>query len=120
MVNAIGRFLISAIFIITGIQHLLHWHEKSASVASKGLPAPDLFLFLAVVLMIGGGVLLVSGTRTRLGAIALLVFLIPVTLLYHNFWAAAPAEYQGQFIQFLKNLAIMGGLVVLLAPSRRG
>ena len=117
--NAIGRFSISAIFVITGIMHILHWHEKSAGLGAKGMPFPDFFLACAVVLMVGGGILLLTGRHTRWAVIALLVFMVPTTLLYHNFWAVAPADYQNQLIQFLKNLAIMGGLVLILFPEKR-
>jgi putative oxidoreductase len=117
--NAIGRLFISAIFIITGVMHILHWHEKAAGLGAKGMPFPDFFLVCAVVLMIGGGILLLVGQHIHLAAIALLVFMVPTTLLYHNFWSFPAAEYQGQFIQFLKNLAIMGGLLMVLSPGKK-
>jgi putative oxidoreductase len=117
--NAIGRIFISAIFIITGVMHLLHFHEKALGLGAKGVPFPEFFLACAVVLMIGGAILLITGQRVKLAAIALLVFLIPTTLLYHNFWAVPAAESQNQLIQFLKNLAIMGGLLVILSPEKR-
>ena len=117
--NAIGRLFISAIFIITGVMHILHWHEKAVGLGAKGVPFPDFFLACAVILMIGGGILLITGHRTHLAAIALLVFLVPTTLLYHNFWAMPALDYQNQLIQFLKNLAIMGGLLILLFPAKR-
>jgi putative oxidoreductase len=117
--NSLGRLFISAIFIITGVMHILHWHEKAAGLAAKGVPFADFLLVCAVVLMIGGGILLLMGQRLHLAGLALLVFMVPTTLLYHNFWAVPAADYQGQFIQFLKNLAIMGGLLILLFPHKK-
>ncbi len=116
--NSLGRLCISAIFVITGVMHILAWHEKTAGLAAKGMPFPDFFLACAVVLMIGGGILLVTGQRINLAALALLVFMVPTTLLYHNFWSG-PVDHQGQLIQFLKNLAIMGGLLMILFPAKR-
>lgn len=118
MLNAAGRILISAIFIITGVMHLLHFHEKAAGLGLKGVPFPSFFLACAVVLMIGGAILLITGQRVKLAAIALLVFLVPTTLIYHNFWALPAAESQGQLIEFLKNLAIIGGLLAILSPEK--
>jgi putative oxidoreductase len=118
--NAIGRLFISAIFLVTGVTHVLNWHEKVLSLTGKGVPFADFFLACAIILMIGGGILLLTGHRNRLAALALLVFMVPTTLIYHNFWAVPAAEYQGQLIQFLKNLAIIGGLLIVLSPSKKG
>ena len=117
--NSLGRLFIAAIFIITGVMHIWHWHEKALGLGAKGMPFPDFFLACAVILMIGGGILLITGQKPRLAAIALLVFMVPTTLLYHNFWAVPAADYQGQLIQFLKNLSIIGGLLVFLSPEKR-
>ena len=119
MLNAIGRLCLSGIFLVTGVTHVLNWPEKVLSLAGKGVPVPEFFLACAVILMIGGGILLLTGQRNRLAALALLVFMVPTTLIYHNFWAFPAAEYQSQLIQFLKNLAIIGGLLIVLSPGKK-
>jgi len=74
----------------------------------------------AIVLEIGGSLSLILGFRAKLGAVALLFFLIPATLIFHNFWAFEGAERQGQMINFMKNVAMIGGLLLVLAfgPGR--
>jgi putative oxidoreductase len=116
--NAIGRLCLSAIFIVLGVLDILHWQGTVGYLAMK-MPAPSLMLACAIILKIGGGILLLTGQKIQLGAVALIVFMIPATLLFHNFWAAPAAEYQNQLIQFLKNLAIIGGLLMVLAPPKK-
>lgn len=64
--------------------------------------------------------MLVIGWQTRLAAFVIFLFLIPVTLVFHNFWAAPAAMVQDQFIHFMKNLAIMGGMLVLAGSGPGG
>jgi len=118
MVNAIGRLCLSAIFIILGVTDILHWNSTVGFLALK-IPAAPMMLVFAIILKIGGGILLMTGQRLQLGAIALIVFMVPATLIFHSFWNAPAAEYQNQLIQFLKNLAIIGGLLMILAPTKR-
>ena len=70
-------------------------------------------LVVATALELVGGVSLVVGFRTRWGALALLIFLVPVTLVFHNFWAVPAAQQQMEMANFLKNLAIAGGLLIV-------
>ena len=109
-----GRLLLSAIFLISGFGKITAFSAMAGMMASK-LPAPKLMLALAIVAEIGGGLSLLLGLLSRLGALGLFVYLIPTTLLFHNFWAADAAHHQEQLINFLKNLAIMGGLLMVIA-----
>ena len=68
----------------------------------------------AAVLELAGGLSLLLGFRARLGALALVLFLVPTTLIFHNFWAYQGPEAQNQMIHFMKNLALMGGLLVVV------
>jgi uncharacterized membrane protein YphA (DoxX/SURF4 family) len=72
-------------------------------------------LSLAVALEILGGALVLLGLYARLGALVLLVFLVPVSIIMHNFWAYEGKEQTEQMINFMKNVAIMGGLTMVLA-----
>jgi putative oxidoreductase len=109
-----GRLLLSAIFLMSGFGKITAFSAMAGMMASK-MPAPKLMLALAIVAEIGGGVSLLLGFLSRLGALGLFVYLIPTTLLFHNFWAADAAHQQEQLINFLKNLAIMGGLLMVIA-----
>jgi putative oxidoreductase len=113
-----GRVLLSLIFILSGLGKLANLGGTAGYMASAGMPATWFFLPAAILLELGGGIVLATGYGTRLGTVALLVFIVPATLIFHNFWAVTGPEHQMQMIHFMKNLAIMGGLLlVLFAPQ---
>ena len=70
---------------------------------------------LVIGALTGGALMLIVGYRARLAAVVMFLFLIPVTLVFHNFWAVPAAEVQMQTINFLKNLSIMGGMLCIAA-----
>jgi putative oxidoreductase len=104
--------LFSLIFILSGLGHF-----SSATVgyaASQGVPAPSLLVPASGALAIAGGVLVALGLWTRLGALFLVLFLVPVTLMMHAFWDVAdPQLRQLQHVAFMKNLSMLGGALVL-------
>lgn len=110
-----ARFGLGAIFLVSGLGKLAGWSATVAYAGSKGVPA--LLLAGATALEIFGGVSLLAGWKTRWGAAALVVFLVPVTLVFHDFWAAQGTELQLQMIQFLKNVAIGGGLLAVIGAG---
>jgi len=111
----VGRMLLSAIFIISGISKIFGWSGSSAYMAAKGMPLVSFFLLMALLLELLGGFSILVGFQARLSALALFLYLIPTTVIFHNFWASPAAQQQLQMIMFLKNLAIMGGLAQLVA-----
>jgi len=110
----LGRILLSAIFILSGLGKIGDWSGSAAAMAAQGMRAVPLFLALAIITEIGGGLSVLLGFKARWGALVLICFLIPATLIFHNFWAFTGAEYRMQMINFLKNLAILGGLLLLV------
>ena len=76
---------------------------------------PQVLAALTVALEVGGGILLIIGYQARWVALAFFVWLIPVTLIFHKFWGIDAAQAQNQMIHFLKNVSIMGGMLVLFA-----
>lgn len=108
-----ARAALATIFVISGLGKLAGPEGAAAYIASKGLPAPMLLALLAGVTELAGGVMLAVGLRTRLAALALALFLVPATVLFHNPFGLTGAEAHMQQIQALKNLAIAGGLVAL-------
>jgi putative oxidoreductase len=106
-----ARVALAAIFLVSGFGKLAGPAGTAAYIASKGLPLPMLAAIGAGVLELAGGLMLLVGLRTRWAAIALAVFLVPVTALFHNPAGLAGMEAQLQVIQVLKNLAIIGGLL---------
>ena len=111
----VGRTLLSVIFMVSGISKILAWSGSAAYMAAKGMPFVSFFLLMALLLELAGSLSVLVGFQARLGALALFLYLIPTTLIFHNFWAS-PAEQPGlQIIMFLKNLAIMGGLAQVVS-----
>lgn len=104
----IGRVLLAAIFIISGLSKIGNYTGTAAYMASAGVPG--ILLPLVILLEVGGGLALVLGWRTRLAAVALAAFSLVAAFLFHNHW-----QDQTQLIMFLKNLAIAGGFLVLAA-----
>ena len=104
----IGRILIAQIFLASGFGKIMDFAGTQQYMASYGMPLTALLLFGAIVFELGGGLSLLLGYKARWGAIALIVFLIPTTLIFHTEFAE-----RMQQIQFMKNSAIIGGLLVL-------
>jgi putative oxidoreductase len=110
-----GRILLALIFVISGFGKITGFEGTVGYIAAKGLPLPQLGAVLAIVVEFGAGILLVIGWQARWAATALFLFLIPTTLIFHNFWAADAAQVQSQTIHFMKNLCIMGGMLYVMA-----
>jgi putative oxidoreductase len=110
-----GRFLLSAIFILSGIMKFANYDQTLGYMRAEGIPWTPALLVIAALVEIIGGLSILSGLLTRIGALALIVFLIPTTLVFHDFWAYSGAERSMQTANFMKNLAIMGGLLLLTA-----
>ena len=110
-----GRILLAAIFVLSGIAKLGDPAGTAAYVASAGLPAPTLAAWGAGLLETFGGIALIVGFRTRLFALALAGFSVVAAVFFHS----ALAD-QNQMIHFMKNFAIAGGLLQLVAfgPGR--
>jgi putative oxidoreductase len=109
-IRLIGRLALGAIFLLSVAGKLTNWSGTVAYAATKGVP--QVLLAGATALELVGVVLLLTGFKTRWGAAALVVFLVPVTLVFHDFWAVQGAQHHQQLVEFLKNVAIAGGLLV--------
>lgn len=109
-----GRILIALIFILSGFSKIAGFDGTVGYIASQGLPTPPLLAIVAIIVEIGGGLMLVLGWRARWGAVALLVFTALAALLFHNFWSVPADQAQIQTIMFMKNISIMGGLLFVV------
>jgi putative oxidoreductase len=113
MLATTGRVLLSLIFIGAGLSKIGEFNATAAVMAAKGLPAVPVLLTLTIAVEVGGGLAVLSGAGARAAAVALALFLVPTTILFHDFWNAQGAEHGIQQIGFMKNVAIIGGLLVL-------
>ena len=110
-----GRILLALIFIISGFGKITGYAGTAGYMASKGLPMVDVLLPLTILVELGGGLLIAIGWKARWAAAAIFLYVIPVTLVFHNPAGLAPAEAQQQMINLLKNVSIMGGMLGLFA-----
>jgi len=107
-----SRILLSGIFLFSGTSKIFAFSQTQAYMAGKGMHMTGLFLVLSILIELCGGLSVLLGVFPRLGALALLLFLIPTTIVFHRDFSAA-----GQAVQFAKNLAILGGLLAVLAAG---
>ncbi len=111
----IGRVLLAAIFVISGYGKIGGFHGVAGYIGSKGLPMPEVLAALTIALELGGGILLIVGYKVRWVALLFFLWLIPTTLIFHRFWGIDPAQAQNMQIHFLKNVSIMGGMLLVFA-----
>jgi putative oxidoreductase len=111
-----GRVLLVLLFLLSGIGKVTDPAGTLGYMKSAGLPFPQLLLWASVVVEIGASAMLILGWKARWGAAALFLWMIPVTAVFHNPWAAGdPAQAQMQMVHLMKNISIMGGLLLALA-----
>ena len=110
-----GRIMLALIFLISGFAKLGNFAGTAGFMAGAGIPLAEISLALTIIIEIGGGAMLVIGWKARWAALAIFLFLIPATLIFHNFWAADAAQFQNQMNHFLKNVCILGGLLYVMA-----
>jgi putative oxidoreductase len=111
----IGRILLAAIFLVAGIRKLMTVAATAAYFTKLGFPAPEVMAWAAIVIEIGGAVLLITGWHARRAAWLLILFVAVATAMAHRFWEFDAAQYNNQLNHFLKNAAIIGGLFYLAA-----
>jgi len=111
----LGRIALSLIFVASGFDKIMSFTQTAGLMASKGLPYSQILLIASIVFELGGGLMVFLGWRARFGALMLFLFVIPVTVVFHSFWSYAPADAINQMQHFMKNLAIMGGALYVMA-----
>jgi putative oxidoreductase len=111
----VGRILVALIFVISGFGKIGGFEGVAGYIGSKGLPMPQVLAALTILLELGGGILLVLGWKTRLIALLFFLWLIPTTLIFHAFWGLDPKAAQQMQIHFMKNVSIMGAMLLLVA-----
>jgi putative oxidoreductase len=109
-VPLLARILLGLIFVMSGITKITGFEGTQQYMASHGIPLTAVFLVGAIAVEILGGLSVILGLWPRAGAAVLVLFLIPATLIFHTDFSQ-----QTQMIMFLKNLSIMGGLLLVMA-----
>ena len=111
----LGRVLVGAVYLGAGVGNLAALDGKAAYAAAKGVPAPTALVGLASLLLLAGGLSLLTGFRPQLGVLAMVVFLVPVTVIMHDFWNLEGARRQANLQSFMANAAMLGSALMFLA-----
>ena len=116
----VGRILLALIFITSGFGKITGFEGTVGYIASKGLPLPQIGAIIAIVVELGGGLMLAIGFKARWAALALAIFTLAAAFMFHDYWAADAAQKMGQQINFWKNISITGGMLLAFAfgPGR--
>jgi len=111
----LARVLIGLIFVQSGWGKLMNISGFVATMAQRGLP--DFLGYVAPFVEFIGGILLIIGLATRYASLVMLLFLIIASFSSHRYWASEPAQFANQFNHFWKNVAMMGGMILLFATG---
>ena len=115
--NLIGRLLIVALFLPAGLGKIAGFEGTLGYFASLGIPAPVFALVATIVIEVLGSIALIVGFQTRIVAVIMAIFTLIAAATGHAFWAApADAAFIAQLL-FFKNVAVMGGLLVLASAG---
>ena len=106
----VGRLIFSSMFLVFGFNKLTGYTGTVGYMGSLGLPAPALFTFLAIIIEIGGGLLILVGYQTRLVSLGLAIYVLVSAFIGHSQFGDP-----NQFMHFMKNMAIVGGSLAFVA-----
>jgi putative oxidoreductase len=114
-VSLVGRILLAAMFVQAGFGKLTAIAGTAAFIASAGLPAPSVLAVLAGLLELVGGIALIVGWRVRLVGAALAAFTAVASVIFHPFWSAPEAQKMVVTLLFMKNVSVIGGMLLVSA-----
>jgi putative oxidoreductase len=110
-----GRLLMAFLFLPAGISKIFGFAGTVGYIGAMGLPAPTLAAIAAILIEVVGGAALVLGFYTRFAAIALAVFTLIASVVFHAFWAMPADQAFMTQLLFFKNIAVIGGLLMMAA-----
>ncbi len=111
----VGRVLLALMFILSGFGKLTHVDGTAAYIASAGLPMASALAVIVGLLELGGGLAIAIGFHARWAALALGLFTLAASMLFHKFWAVPEAQAHVQQLMFMKNMSVAGGMFLLAA-----
>ncbi|MDD4989097.1 MAG: DoxX family membrane protein [Candidatus Pacebacteria bacterium] len=114
----LGRVLFGGFFLYNAFNHFTKANMMTAYTASKHVPSPKLAVYATGLLLFLGGTGVLLGISPEWALLCLLVFLVPVTFIMHQFWRETdPMQRMVQTIQFTKNVALIGAVLMMLSLS---
>lgn len=112
----IGRIIVGLYFLMSASNHFFKLSDMTGYAQSKGVPMPSLAVLGTGVLLLVGGLTIITGYKPTIGIAAIVLFFLPVTFMMHNFWKETdPMAKMTQMIMFTKNMALMGSTLMFLA-----
>jgi len=109
----IGRILFSLIFIMSGLGHIFNGKEMVGMTEQMGVPLASLAVPLTGVMILLGGLSIILGYKIKIGALLIIIFLIPTSFIMHPFWKIAdPMQAQINMILFMKNISMTGAALI--------
>lgn len=108
----LGRLFLAQIFLMSGVSKIFNFSATTQYMSSHGIHPVGLWIVVAIVVELTGSASLIAGYFTRIGALLLLCFLLPVTLIFH-----LDLGDRMQAVMFMKNTAILGGLIMVLCTG---
>lgn len=113
--SLLGRIALAALFLWSAYGKLVHMDGNVGYMKAFGLPAAELLIWPALLVELVAGAMLLVGWKARWAAVVLVVFTLPATFLFHAYWSAPADQAFNAQIHFMKNLAIVGGLLGIFA-----
>ena len=113
----VGRVFLGWLFLASGYGKLMGIAGTTAYFTSLGVSPPALFAWFAAIAELGLGAALILGIATRYAALATFVFVLVATLIAHRYWTYPQAQQGGQYNNWLKNIAIMGGVLYIFVAG---
>jgi putative oxidoreductase len=120
VVALVGRIFLSVIFLLSGVNKLFAFKMYTGWAAGAHLPMPAVAIAIAAAIEILGGLAILTGFQTKLASWIVFLYLIPTTFFFHNFWTMDGMNRIDNQVHFLKNVAVMGGLLILAANGTGG
>lgn len=118
IIDLVGRIFLSAIFLFEAVDTTLFFEKTKHTMLQYGLNwHQDLLLYAAIFLLTLGGIMVLLGYRTTLGAVLLLIYWVPVTFIVHDFWWYPKDQIRLQSILFMQHIAVTGGLLMLVGKG---
>jgi putative oxidoreductase len=111
----IGRILLALMFVLAGFDKIGGFAGTAAYIASKGLPVPQVLAAGTIAVEVLGGLMLVIGWKARWAALALAGFTLLASVIFHNYWAMPAEQQMVNQLMFMKNLAVAGGMLMIIA-----
>ena len=113
--SLIGRVLLALLFLPAGFSKIGGFDKTVGYISSKGVPLPEASAAIAIAVELGLGLLLLVGFKARWAALGIAIFTVVITFIFHAFWSVPPDQVMQQQQAFFKNIAVVGGLLLVVA-----